>query len=54
MSSQYLEPYNGPREEPQTKSSDERIADSLEKIVKLLDYQNKMLTTIATAVRKGK
>lgn len=38
----------------ESKSPEEKIADSLEKIVQLLDYQNKMLTNIASSLRKGK
>lgn len=36
------------------KTPEERIAESLEKVVQLLDYQNKMLTGIANSLRKGK
>ena len=34
--------------------TEERIADSLEKLVQLMDYQNKMLTDIANTLRKRK
>lgn len=34
--------------------AEERIADSLEKIVQLLDYQNKMLTNLVNDSRKRK
>lgn len=33
---------------------EKRIADSLEKLVQLIDYQNKMLTDIASTLRKRK
>lgn len=36
------------------KPNQERIADSLEKLVQLMDYQNKMLTDIASTLRKRK
>lgn len=35
------------------KQQDERIADALEKIVQLLDYQNKMLTNIAMDLKNS-
>ena len=35
-------------------TEEERIADSLEKLVQLMDYQNKMLTSIANDIRKRK
>lgn len=34
--------------------AEERIAESLEKLVRLMDYQNKMLTSIANDIRKRK
>lgn len=34
--------------------AEERIAESLEKLVQLMDYQNKMLTNIANDIRKRK
>lgn len=54
--SKYLEPYNGPKEEHivNEPTPTQRIADSLEKMVQLMDYQNKMLTNIFNTLRKGK
>lgn len=41
-------------EEEYKKPNQERIADALDKIVQLMDYQNKMLTDIASTLRKKK
>lgn len=40
--------------EKEPKENEKRIADSLEKLVQLMDYQNKMLTDIASTLRKRK
>lgn len=36
------------------KPNEERIADALEKLVQLIDYQNKVLTDISNTLRKRK
>lgn len=53
MSSEYLEPYVKPEKE-KLEEQVERIADSFERIVQLMDRINKNCTSIVNILRKGK